>query len=194
MSSVIIAGNTSGTITLDAPNVAGTTTLTLPTTSGTILTTANTFGAGTGPAFSAYLSTTQTISSGTNTKVAFNSENFDTANCFSTSTYRFTPNVAGYYLFIVIAQPQSHTATAGYTFRLIKNGAAASSDNQLIYLNGITGSTLNPSYSGSMMYYLNGSTDYVELYLEQGSGASKSLYGTPDGGRTSIEGFLARAA
>jgi uncharacterized protein (AIM24 family) len=36
MSSVIIAGNTSGTITLDAPAVAGTTTLTLPTTSGTI--------------------------------------------------------------------------------------------------------------------------------------------------------------
>jgi hypothetical protein len=41
MSSVIIAGNTSGTITLDAPNVAGTTTLTLPTTSGTIVTSAN---------------------------------------------------------------------------------------------------------------------------------------------------------
>jgi hypothetical protein len=37
MSSVIIAGNTSGTITLDAPAVAGTTTLTLPTTSGTVL-------------------------------------------------------------------------------------------------------------------------------------------------------------
>jgi len=41
MSSVVIAGNTSGTITLDAPNVAGTTTLTLPTTSGTIVTSAN---------------------------------------------------------------------------------------------------------------------------------------------------------
>jgi hypothetical protein len=38
MSSVVIAGNTSGTITLDAPNVAGTTTLTLPTTSGTVTT------------------------------------------------------------------------------------------------------------------------------------------------------------
>jgi len=38
MSSVIIAGNTSGTITLDAPSVAGTTTLTLPTTNGTITT------------------------------------------------------------------------------------------------------------------------------------------------------------
>ena len=42
MSSVIIAGNTSGTITLDAPNVAGTTTLTLPTTSGTVLTSVST--------------------------------------------------------------------------------------------------------------------------------------------------------
>ncbi len=41
MSSVIIAGNTSGTITLDAPAVAGTTTLTLPTTNGTVLTSAS---------------------------------------------------------------------------------------------------------------------------------------------------------
>jgi hypothetical protein len=40
MSSVVISGNTSGTITLDAPAVAGTTTLTLPATSGTVLTTA----------------------------------------------------------------------------------------------------------------------------------------------------------
>jgi hypothetical protein len=39
MSSVIIAGNTSGTITLDAPAVAGTTTLTLPTANGTVITT-----------------------------------------------------------------------------------------------------------------------------------------------------------
>jgi hypothetical protein len=41
MSSVVIAGNTSGAITLDAPNVAGNTTLTLPTTSGTVITTGN---------------------------------------------------------------------------------------------------------------------------------------------------------
>lgn len=36
MSSVVIAGNTSGSITLAAPDVAGTTTLTLPATSGTV--------------------------------------------------------------------------------------------------------------------------------------------------------------
>jgi hypothetical protein len=37
MSSVVIAGNTSGTVTLQAPDIAGTTTLTLPTTSGTVV-------------------------------------------------------------------------------------------------------------------------------------------------------------
>ena len=41
MSSVIIAGDTSGSVTLSAPAVSGTTTLTLPATSGTVLTSAN---------------------------------------------------------------------------------------------------------------------------------------------------------
>lgn len=41
MSSVVISGNTSGTITLDAPNVAGTTVLTLPSANGTVLTSAS---------------------------------------------------------------------------------------------------------------------------------------------------------
>jgi len=44
MSSVVIAGNTSGSVTLDAPAVAGTTVLTLPAVSGTVVTTATTTG------------------------------------------------------------------------------------------------------------------------------------------------------
>ena len=42
MSSVVIAGDTSGTITLAAPAVSGTTTLTLPATTGTFITTGST--------------------------------------------------------------------------------------------------------------------------------------------------------
>jgi hypothetical protein len=41
MSAVVITGDTSGTVTLQAPAVAGTTTLTLPATNGTIVTTAS---------------------------------------------------------------------------------------------------------------------------------------------------------
>jgi hypothetical protein len=39
MASLIVAGNTSGSVTISAPDVASTPTLTLPTVSGTILTT-----------------------------------------------------------------------------------------------------------------------------------------------------------
>lgn len=41
MSAVVIAGDISGSVTLDSPSVAGTTVLTLPTTSGTLATSVN---------------------------------------------------------------------------------------------------------------------------------------------------------
>jgi hypothetical protein len=41
MASIVVAGDTSGTVTLTAPLVAGTTTLTLPTVNGTVLTNAS---------------------------------------------------------------------------------------------------------------------------------------------------------
>lgn len=44
MASIVIAGDTSGTVTLAAPATAGTTTLTLPTTNGTVITTGTTTG------------------------------------------------------------------------------------------------------------------------------------------------------
>jgi hypothetical protein len=37
MSKLVLSGDTSGSVTLDAPAVSGTTTLTLPTTSGTLI-------------------------------------------------------------------------------------------------------------------------------------------------------------
>jgi len=41
MSSIVVAGDTSGSVTLQAPAVAGTTVITLPATSGTMITTAS---------------------------------------------------------------------------------------------------------------------------------------------------------
>jgi hypothetical protein len=50
---------------------------------------------GNGPAFNAIRVGNQTVSASTYTKVTYTAENFDTNNCFASST--FTPNVAGYY-------------------------------------------------------------------------------------------------
>ena len=53
------------------------------------------------PAFQAYLSSNQSISSGTTTKIAFDGEHFDTAGAYDTSNYKFTvpSGQAGKYFF-----------------------------------------------------------------------------------------------
>ena len=137
--------------------------------------------AGTGPAFHAYNAGTQSISAATNTKVVFNAELFDTNSCFDTSTYRFTPNVAGYYQINVGVYYQG-TNNAFITLR--KNGTELVRFAQLA----------NVSYallSGSSIAYMNGTTDYLEIYAYDGGGqtlgASSSIL-------MFFNGFLARAA
>jgi hypothetical protein len=183
MSSVVIAGNTSGTITLDAPNVAGTTVLTLPTANGTVLTTANTFAAGTGPAFSAYGNISQSISSGTATKISFNLEEFDTnSNYDSTTNYRFTPTVAGYYQVNVACRYESSAAVTNNGEILIqirKNGSAYkrgwNSSGQLTSIMSTTGGATYLIAQCNSIVYLNGSTDYVEGWFYQNTGNTQTL-------------------
>ena len=175
MSSIIVAGDTSGTITLQAPAVSGSTTLTLPTTNGTILTTANTFGAGTGPAFSAYGNTaSQSVTSNVNTKVILNTKLFDTANCFdATTNYRFTPTTAGYYQ-INAGIRIAGTLSGFCNPYLLKNSAGYR-----------IGTALNSPTGGSIItlsdiVYLNGSTDYIELYGTIVGTSTAFTYSAPD--------------
>ena len=148
--SLIIAGSTSGTITLDTPAVAGTQTATLPAATGTIMVSGNM------PAFFAYLTADQSITTGTYTKIAYDAKVFDTNNNFTSS--RFTPTVAGYYQ---IAGGFDNTdSTAGVTRTVLtvyKNGS------QFIHL---TDFAVGSAYTitGSTLVYCNGSTDYIEMY------------------------------
>jgi len=163
MSSVIISGDTSGAITLSAPAVAGTNTATLPSATGTVMVSGNM------PAFSAYQSSAQTLSSNTATKIQFQTKEFDTALAFdSTTNYRFTPLVAGYYQ--VTGGISVGTTQSPVTIIFYKNGSAFKYVNQM----GTSGSGF-----GSALIYLNGTTDYVELYgnlaIGQVLGAGASL-------------------
>lgn len=132
--------------------------------------------AGNGPAFSASMVGTFSISAATVTKATLNTEQFDTASCFdNTTNYRFTPNVAGYYqLNATYGQVLSGTSYAA----IYKNGS-------LLFQGGASG---NPTVSG--LVYMNGTTDYVELYLYSTNAvtsAAATIYNT-------FNGFLARAA
>ena len=141
--------------------------------------------AGTGPAFSAYMSSNAAFTSGTTTKITLDTEVFDTANCFSSS--RFTPTVAGYY-------------QINGKIRVTGTGCTASAN---IYKNGaqnIIGSYITPTGSVvfsvvSTVLYLNGTTDYVELF-----GYGDTTSGNPTfqfiaiGNTCEMSGSLVRAA
>jgi hypothetical protein len=160
MSKVQLSSNASGTgvITLAAPNTNSSATLTLPTTTGTVLTTATAGVPIGGPAFSAYQSAAQTsIANVTATKITFQTEEFDTNNNFSSS--RFTPTVAGYYQINGCVSLNTVTTANSITITIFKNGSA--------YKDGSTGRAnpvTFPRSAASSLVYLNGSTDYVEIY------------------------------
>jgi hypothetical protein len=190
MSKVAIEGNAlgSGTFTIASPNTNSSYTLTLPDNTGTIITTGSTF-AGTGPAFSAYLSVDQTVTNTVDTKVQLNTEVFDTANCFdSTTNYRFTPNVAGYYQFNATVGATATSSLAYNYVQIFKNGVQASSSIYGPY--NVTG-----NYgSFSVLIYMNGTTDYVELYAQLGGTGTLTVRGISSSVGTYMSGFLARAA
>ena len=137
--------------------------------------------AGNGPAFSAYQSSAQTTSAATSQKITFTTVSFDTGSCFASS--RFTPNVAGYYQFNCGVRTDATIASLQASLR--KNAATAFA----------AGSFTNTSLfafasSCSGLVFLNGTTDFVEVYAYTGS----SIALATGSAETYFQGFLARAA
>lgn len=133
----------------------------------------------TGPVFSAYQSVVQSFGAGATNKLLCQTEEFDIGGTYDATTSRFQPTVAGYYQMSFGAALS--TAVGNIAVHIYKNGT--------IYKSG---STLNPSgnTSGSALVYLNGSTDYLEVYTYS-STAQNSVAAI---NYTFFQGFLARAA
>lgn len=128
---------------------------------------------GNGPAFSAYQSTQQsTLTANVATLLVFQTEEFDTNGCFnntastvtlngiSAPAYSFAPNVAGYYQVSGSAAVAASVATI--IIYLYKNG---SSFKRFINTNTAT----ITQGGGSALVYLNGTSDYIQLYMAQGA-------------------------
>ncbi len=165
---VKLVSSSGGSVEIVAPVTASTYTQTLPANNGTILTTATGGIPISGPAFSAYSSNAQSINSGVTAKIQLNVEVFDTNGNFDpTTNYRFTPTVAGYYQ--INGQIALNGSAAGYArVAIFKNGSNYSEGSSAPN-NTITGA----ESTVSTLVYMNGSTDYVELYcyLYTGAGA-----------------------
>lgn len=180
MSKIALSGPAAGTATytLTAPTGVTDRTIVLPDSNGTILTTATAGVPVNGPAFSAYPSASQSLSSGTTTKIQFNVEDFDTNSCYDKDTnYRFQPTVAGYYQ---ISLACAVSTLVGVQAVIFKNGSA--------YVYGQYAASGNWSNTSALVY-LNGSTDYVEGYLYVFANAA-SLVSTT----SKFQGALIRSA
>ena len=160
MSSIVVAGDTSGSVTLQAPAVSGSTVLTLPAVSGTVMVN--------GPAFSATLGS-QSLTAGVWTLASLSTEEFDTNSNYNNTgstvggipAYAFLPNIAGYYQFN--GQMQLNGSSSGISTEYYKNGSFFKQGSY------IPTTLTTPSVAVSALIYLNGTTDYVQFYIYSGS-------------------------
>ena len=135
------------------------------------------------PAFFAYrTSSNQSFSQNTDTKIQFNTELFDTDSCYDNSTnYRFTPTVAGKYYISAGAYIDGTTTSSPTGLKLYKNGSEY--HTALIYSGGLVG-----GHFINNIVDLNGSSDYVEIFVRSGNSSPFVAY---SGGATLATYFSA---
>ena len=113
------------------------------------------------PAFEAYLSSDQSISDDTWTKVNIDSEVYDTNPSFASN--KFTPGVAGKYFIyasVLIETTGGHEYNLGQT-GLYKNGSEIL--DGFVKIRGVSANN-NPSITTSSILVLSAG-DYIELYF-----------------------------
>ena len=124
------------------------------------------------PAFHAILGSNQTISNETTTVLAYGTEIFDTDGCYDTSTYKFTPTVAGTYLFGAASHVQNADAKTGHTM-ITKNGLTVSDHK----FGGVQTWGNANDYSGqcvSGIIEMNGSSDWVQAVCRHNYGSDRT--------------------
>jgi hypothetical protein len=202
--SLVLQSSGGGQITIAEPATASNFTQTLPATTGNVmispqaLTIPDAAGtvmvSGNQPAFRAFLPSSQTVSNATDTKVTLTTEAFDTASRFNNTgsavggipAYAFLPNVAGYYQINAIVGANATTSLTYNYIQIRKNG---SSDSIAIYP---PYSTVTQYGSLSSLIFLNGTTDYVELFVQL---AGVGTFTVQSGAVvTAMSGSLVRAA
>jgi len=156
MANLKLKNPSGGSLSLVSADGGSDLTVTFPATTGTAMVSGNM------PAFSAYPNASQTLTNITFTKIQCNTEEFDTNSNYDNATnYRFTPTVAGYY---------QVNGAVGFTATTVRVGQAVIYKNGTAFKTGeyaVTSSTNDATSCSaivSALVYLNGSTDYIEIY------------------------------
>lgn len=167
----VLHGNASGSPAYGAVSLTADVSGVLPKANG---------GTGTVTAFSAYSSAAQSIASATFTKIQFNTESFDINSDYDNATnYRWTPTVAGKMQVNAWIQMQLTTLNALFIVAIYKNGSVyKQAYNNAAFANQ------QVSVGISDIIDMNGSTDYLEVFVYQGDPLA-----TPIGGGSTLSVF-----
>ena len=152
MSSVVISGDTSGTITVAAPAVAGTTTLTLPATTGSVIGSNSSgdiqFNSGYGSVATAYGCRAWVNFNGTGTVAIRASGNVTsiTDNGVGDYTVNFTNSMPDGNYSVNTTNQSIGGANKGYTAQYELANPATGSCRVVCFSNGATSATADPTY------------------------------------------------
>ena len=125
-----------------------------------------------GPSFQAKISSNYALTHNTNAKISFDQEVYDTASCYDTTNYRFTPNVAGYYLFHITtvilntASDPTERVLCLRKYDVHQTSTIMSDRGSAGGYSGVTHSTIIEA---------NGSTDYFEAFFYYWDSDSESF-------------------
>tara|TARA_Y100001972_G_scaffold122121_1_gene167171 strand:- start:1 stop:486 length:486 start_codon:yes stop_codon:yes gene_type:complete len=120
------------------------------------------------PTFLVSLTSNQSIPNTTETRIEYNNKISDTSNVYNTSTYRFTPGVAGTYWISACARMNASEDFDIYTLTIRKNGSGIArvdkrhENNESLYI--------------ALLDVAN-TTDYYEMYVYQNAGYALNLLG-----------------
>ena len=125
-----------------------------------------------GPAFSVNLAAAQSVASNADTKVAYDTTIFDTDTDWDNTNKRFVASKAGYYQLNVHHAASGTTVTRQQLF-LLKNGTKVARFFDV--------SAADPYiYAGSYLMYLNGTTDYAEVFAQVSATSGRQFLGTAE--------------
>lgn len=122
--------------------------------------------------FRASLSGDQVVPSAVATKVVFDDETIDTNSDYDATLYRFTPTVPGHYRIDATISWLIVALVGGWTVSIYKNGAFTAVTS---FQTSVASNPGPQTLSVEDIFVMNGTTDYVEIFVTQNTGVSQTV-------------------
>ena len=172
MSSMVLSGDTSGTVTVTVPAVAGTNTITLPASTGTVVTTGSPQSGG----------VIQVVSANYSTNTSTSSSTFSDTGLTASITPKFSTSKI--LVMVCLSTPEKNSGNTSMKSQLLRGASVICYMTDIAQYNGVTtnnlGGYLSVNYLDSPA--TTSATTYKVQFASQANVAAVAINGTFGGG------------